>query len=331
MATHGMAPLFTRCPELAGAETRIIRIRNSETTLPDDEYALTEYYCEDPSCDCRRALICVQRKASPRQILCAINFGWESEAFYVEKFSFMPRDEALDMARDIVSGELDPFNPQCEGAEFLLDCFRDIVKSDPSYVTRLGHHYTAFRKLGPSEQRQEALHEDPEKSKVKPGAIKIPKKHRARFDTIAALIIGFGERELDEELTGFALELWARVCRTRDNSCERGKPEVWAASVVHVIARMNFLYDRSQPGSIHFDDICDYFATKKTTVGNKATQIERRLKLPQRGEPGLCRRKLLEAFTMVRSPEGMVMPFRQAKELGYLPPDMQVEELWRRS
>lgn len=331
MPTYGLAPLHTRCPDLAVAETRTFRLRNPEPLLPDDDYGFDEYYCTDPGCDCRRALICVVRRGAPGQILCAINFGWESEEFYRGKFSFMEPEEIDDAVADVTAGALDPHHSRGEGPELLLACFHDMIAGDPDYVARLGRHYAAFRAAESSVPPDEETREEPpppapasKASKVK----KISEKRRARFDDIAGRISEFGERHLDEDLTSFALELWARVCQKRDAACERGKPEVWAASVVHVIARLNFLYDRSQPVHISLDDTCDHFGTKKTTVGNKATQIERSLKLNAHAEPGLCRRELVEKFTMVRSPEGMVMPFNLAKEQGFLPPDMEVEDLW---
>jgi len=107
----------------------------------------------------------------------------------------------------------------------------------------------------------------------------------------------------------------------------RGKAGVWAASVVHVIARMNFLFDRSQPVNLTFDTIGNFFQVSKTTVGGKATQIERTLRLAQHSEPGLCRPQFLETFTTVQLPNGMVMSWEMAKSMGYVPADARVEDL----
>lgn len=155
----------------------------------------------------------------------------------------------------------------------------------------------------------------------------IPAAHRARFDEVAALLAQFGAQHLDAELTGFTLELWRRLCRRKAPDCLRGKPTVWAASVVHVIARMNFLFDRDQPVNLTFDTICGFFQTSKTTIGSKATGIERTLRLQQHSEPGLCREKFLESLTMVRLANGMVLPWEMAKEMGCLPPDAKPGDL----
>lgn len=156
---------------------------------------------------------------------------------------------------------------------------------------------------------------------------RIPSDRRARFDEIATQIDQFGRQYLDVELTGFAVELWKRICRRKAPDSMRGKPAVWAASVVHVIARMNFLFNRDQPVHLTFDTICSFFQTNKTTVGGKATEIERTLKLRRHSEPGLCRTDLLETFTTVQLSNGMILPWATAKEMGYLPPDARVEDL----
>lgn len=156
---------------------------------------------------------------------------------------------------------------------------------------------------------------------------RIPKAHRERFGEVVDLLRQFGEKHLDAELTGFVIELWTRICRRKAPDCLRGKPEVWAASATHVIARMNFLFDRSQPVHLTFDTICDTFQTNKTTVGGKATQIERMLQLRRHSGPGLCRTELLESFTNVRLANGMVLSFKMAKQMGYVPADARIEDL----
>ena len=156
---------------------------------------------------------------------------------------------------------------------------------------------------------------------------RIPSDRRERYEAVAALITQFGQQHLDAELTGFALELWKRLCRRHAPDCVRGKPAVWAASVIHVIARMNFLFDRGQPVHLSFDLVCDFFQANKTTIGSKATGIERTLRLRQHSEPGLCRSQFVEDFTTVQFSNGMHLSFAQAQRMGWLPPDARVEDL----
>lgn len=149
----------------------------------------------------------------------------------------------------------------------------------------------------------------------------IPADRQARFAEGAGLIEEFGKRHLDEELTTFALRLWARVCRRDAPDCLRGKLTVWIASVIHVIARMNFLFDKNQPVHLTFDTICNHFQANKTTVGSKATQIEKNLKLGLHNEPGLCRAEFIDSFTMIQLSNGMILTLGMAKKQGLLPKD----------
>jgi hypothetical protein len=161
----------------------------------------------------------------------------------------------------------------------------------------------------------------PAEHRPAPSNDRIPQDKRERFREVAALVEQFGQAHLDEELTGYVHELWRRICRRKTLDCRRGQARIWAASVVHVIARMNFLFDRTQSVHLTFDTICAAFQTSKTTVGGKATEIARALGLSPLGEPGLCRKELIDSFTMVRLSNGMVVPLKMAKEMGLVPPD----------
>lgn len=48
--------------EVIERETRTATLRGHEG-LPDDTYAFAEAFCDDPGCDCRRALIHVFRRS----------------------------------------------------------------------------------------------------------------------------------------------------------------------------------------------------------------------------------------------------------------------------
>ena len=86
-----------------------------------------------------------------------------------------------------------------------------------------------------------------------------------------------------------------------------GKKEIWAAAIVYVIARLNFLFDREQEYFITADTICEFFGTKKSTVGNKATQIEKICNL-QLGAEGLCSPEIADMLTFAVTPEGFILP-----------------------
>ncbi|MFC1508640.1 DUF6398 domain-containing protein [Candidatus Omnitrophota bacterium] len=96
---------------------------------------------------------------------------------------------------------------------------------------------------------------------------------------IKKLIQDFCERHLNDEYLDYALKLSDKLRRKKTISITRGKMEIWAAAIVYVIARLNFLFDREHEYFITADTICEFFNTKKSTIGNKATQIEKSCKL----------------------------------------------------
>ena len=96
-----------------------------------------------------------------------------------------------------------------------------------------------------------------------------------RLNEINELIQDFCERHLNDEFLGYALKLCGELGREKTLTITRGKKEIWAASIIYVITRLNFLFDREQEYFLTADTICEFFGTKKSTVGNKATQIEK--------------------------------------------------------
>ncbi len=130
---------------------------------------------------------------------------------------------------------------------------------------------------------------------------------KQRLEEIADLVLAFCEEHLDAELHGYALELCDILGRKRRISITRGKKEIWAASIIYVIARLNFLFDPESEFFLSADAVCDFFGTKKSTVGNKATQIERACNLGL-GAEGLCSPEISDALTLVELPSGLIVP-----------------------
>ena len=129
-----MVPFYSRFRELAFAETRSVTTR-AYGSLPDAAYAFLEFYCDEPTCDCRRVLLQVVREGTGTRVWATINFGWESPAFY-HKWSPGDPDSSQN------SGSyLDPLNPQTEHSNAILELFRSVLQIDIEYVRRLKRHY----------------------------------------------------------------------------------------------------------------------------------------------------------------------------------------------
>jgi len=128
-----------------------------------------------------------------------------------------------------------------------------------------------------------------------------------RLKEIEALVVSFCVEHLNEDLQGYALRLCDTLGRKRKISIIRGKREIWAASIIYVIARLNFLFDPENELFLSADTICDFFGTKKSTIGNKATQIENACNLGM-GAQGYCSPEISDALTLVELPNGLVIP-----------------------
>ncbi|TSC54291.1 MAG: hypothetical protein LiPW30_715 [Parcubacteria group bacterium LiPW_30] len=132
-----MVPFYTRFPDLAEKETRVLTVQGWPG-FPNGEYGFLELYCDDPKCDCRRVVIWAATEKPEAKIWATINYGWERIEFY-ERWM---RDE--QMAQECVGATLDPFNIQTQYSHILLEQFRYILQ-DQAYVKRLKKHYELFK------------------------------------------------------------------------------------------------------------------------------------------------------------------------------------------
>ena len=132
-------------------------------------------------------------------------------------------------------------------------------------------------------------------------------KKDERLKEIKEWVVSFCVEYLNEELQGYVLRLCDTLNRKRKISITSGKKEIWAAAIIYVIARLNFLFDSENELFLSADTICDFFGTKKSTIGNKATQIEKACNLGI-GAQGYCSPEISDALTLVELPNGLVIP-----------------------
>ena len=130
-----------------------------------------------------------------------------------------------------------------------------------------------------------------------------------RLKEIKKLIQDFCRQYLNDEFMGYTLKLCDKLVRQRTLTITRGRKEIWAAAIVYVVARLNFLFDREQEYFLTSDTICEFFGTNKSTVGNKATQIENICNL-ELGAEGFCSPEITDMLTFVETPEGFILPKR---------------------
>ena len=142
-----------RFPEVAEREVRNI-ILFDDPEIPDGEYSLVEFYCDEPDCDCRRVMFNVVAWRTSK-IVAVIVYGWESKAFYAEWYG-RNDPEAL---KELKGPALNSMSRQSKLAPALLEKVTTYVLQDEKYVNRLKRHYQIFRKAVEQEQ-QEGRHEE---------------------------------------------------------------------------------------------------------------------------------------------------------------------------
>jgi hypothetical protein len=131
---------------------------------------------------------------------------------------------------------------------------------------------------------------------------------------IDELVRAFSRQYLNEELTACVLRLCDTLGRSRKLDITRGKKEIWAASIVYVIARVNFLFDTANDDFLTADIICDFFGTKKSTIGNKSTVIEKTLNIGI-GDKNYSTAEIAESFSFVEMPSGFIVPEKIANDM----------------
>ncbi len=127
-----------------------------------------------------------------------------------------------------------------------------------------------------------------------------------RLLEIRDLVRPFCTQHLDDELTGFVEALCDMVGHEQMMTITRGKPEIWAAAIVYVIARLNFLFDKANPLFLTADTICDYFGTIKSTTGQKATLIEEACDIT-RSDSRFCQEHIRNIFKFYITEDGFLV------------------------
>ncbi len=110
-------------PEVARREVCVLRVEE-HPSIPPGEYALSEAYCIDPDCDCRRVMLTVLSAAG--SVLATIGLGLDRGEW---------QEDSLQ------SPVLDPLNRQSRCAEDLLEIVEDLLDEDPDFLAMLESHY----------------------------------------------------------------------------------------------------------------------------------------------------------------------------------------------
>jgi hypothetical protein len=142
------------------------------------------------------------------------------------------------------------------------------------------------------------------------------KDKKLKIEAIKKMIEQFCESNLHKIYKEYMLHLCDVVSRERSLTITRGKNEIWAASLIHAIARLNFLYDDTNPDKhrIKLEALCEFFQTKKSTIGNKANLITKTCNI-RMGHPEYSRSDITDMNAFYTTPEGFVINKSTASEI----------------
>ena len=101
----------------------------------------------------------------------------------------------------------------------------------------------------------------------------VPKTMRETYEAITALTDDFCRAKLNDEYAALCRQMTAKLTRKRPSPLSRGRPQNWAAGVVHAVSSVNFAFDKSQDPHIKAPDISTFFGVGKSSPAAKSKVI----------------------------------------------------------
>lgn len=140
-------------------------------------------------------------------------------------------------------------------------------------------------------------------------------KLKERQETILELVRDFCAQKLDEDYFYLAEKMVLKLGRKRSQPLAAGKPEVWAAGIIHALGTINFLFDKSTEPYTTVGDINEFFGTKSSTTGNKSKDIRDMLKLHY-WDPEFSTQRMGESspFNNLVMVDGLIVPINMLPE-----------------
>src|SRR5262245_51888134 len=101
----------------------------------------------------------------------------------------------------------------------------------------------------------------------------VPQAARPHYERIVALTDLVCRDHLDEEYAELIRRLAAALARKRPSPLVRGKPEIWAAGIVHAVGMVNFLFDPAQMPHLKSDQLSQLFGVSQGSTASKSKLI----------------------------------------------------------
>ena len=109
------------------------------------------------------------------------------------------------------------------------------------------------------------------------GLKSVPRRMLSICEKIVAVTDDVCDRHLNQEYCELARMMTEALCRKRPSPLTSGQPRTWAAGIVYVLGRVNFLSDQSSYPHMTTVDLCTAFGVSESTVHSKARAIEEAL------------------------------------------------------
>jgi hypothetical protein len=149
---------------------------------------------------------------------------------------------------------------------------------------------------------------------------KVPKKMLPKYEEIIAITDQVCESHLNAEYASLSRKMAAALSRKRPSPLERARTKSWAAGILYALARVNFLFDKSQTPYMSARELCQAMEVSQGTASAKATDIWNILDLYPM-HPDYCLPSLLDDNPMV----WMLMVDGLVVDIRHMPREVQVQ------
>jgi plasmid maintenance system antidote protein VapI len=109
----------------------------------------------------------------------------------------------------------------------------------------------------------------------------IPETTQDEFAEIMGVVKNLCKEHLNEEYYELAQELAAKLARKRPSPLLSGRPNTWAAGIIHALGMVNFLFDKSQAPYLSSKDLSEWFGLSQNTIGARSKSIRDMFKIRQ--------------------------------------------------
>ncbi|MHA1725264.1 MAG: DUF6398 domain-containing protein [Promethearchaeota archaeon] len=102
---------------------------------------------------------------------------------------------------------------------------------------------------------------------------------KEKMNELILLTSEFCDKYLDDEYKQLCDKLIHKMARKHNVPFLRGRLDIWAASIIHALGQINFLFDQKTKPHVSAKVIADYFNTSTSTTSQKAKIIRDMFKL----------------------------------------------------